>query len=165
MSKLKTLADDENAADVSETAAGTGYDRDFFLWTRDQAEALRQGRWTALDIANLVDEVESLGRWEKREIESRVLVLMIHLLKWAYQPDARSTGWRGTIEEQRRRIGMVLRDSPSLKSFPSEILDGEYRVARVKAAGETGLAEETFPVSCPFTIDQVLDEGFFPETD
>ena len=164
---MSTLRTERRAADDDrpETAApqDAAYDRDFFLWTERQAAALREGRWDALDVENLVDEVESLGRSEKREIRSRLLVISIHLLKWRYQPEQRLSGWRGTIIEQRRRLREVLEDSPSLKRLPGEELAGEYGIARLKAAGETDLPEDVFPSTCPFTIEQVLDDAFYPE--
>ena len=163
---MSTLRSDRVQADDPEPPSQEGaYDRDFYRWTQEQARALEEGRWDALDIENLVDEVESLGKSEKREIRSRLLVILVHLLKWRYQPEQRSSGWRGTITEQRRRLREVLEDSPSLKRLPGEGLAGEYGLARLKAAGETGLPEEAFPEACPFAIDQILDEGFFPETE
>lgn len=147
-----------------DAAAGAAdYDRDFYAWTQAQAERLRQGDWDALDIANLVDEVETLGRSQKRELRSRLIVLLQHLLKWRHQPDSRSSSWRGTIVEQRREIHAELRDSPSLKPYLAMCLSEQYEIARLKAAGETGLAEEAFPADCPFSVEQILDEAFYPE--
>ena len=110
----------------------------------------------------MVDEVESFGKSQKRESRSRLIVLLQHLLKWQFQPDQRSSSWRGTIVEQRGELNDELRDSPSLRPYVATCLPKQYATARLKAAGETGLAESTFPEECPFTIDQVLDEGFFP---
>ncbi len=143
-------------------AAPTAYDADFFRWTQEQAAFLKNGEWSKLDVANLVDEVETLGRSEKHEIRSRMLVLIQHLLKWKYQPAGRSSSWRGTIMEQRKRLILALRENPSLKSFPPQVLAAEYETARLKAAGETTLAEDVFPEACPFTIGEILDERYYP---
>lgn len=147
----------------SEDEAAISYDHDYFAWTQAQAELLRRGDWTRPDVANLVDEVETLGRSEKREIESQLQVLLVHHLKWFFQPSGRSSGWRGTIFEQRTRIAKDLKDSPSLRAFPGKILAQEDVIARLKAARETGLPEETFPADCPFTIAEVLKERFFSD--
>ncbi|MCP3053639.1 DUF29 domain-containing protein [Aurantimonas marianensis] len=141
------------------------YERDFYAWTQDQAAKLRARAHNAIDWENAAEEIETLGRSEKRELESRLGVLLLHLLKWRYQPEGRSNSWRGTINEQRRRIGREIVASPSLAGYPGQILYEEYPDARLKAAGETGLSEETFPLDCPFTIDQILHETFYPETD
>lgn len=160
MSTLRTQApkDGERLAEPP-----AGYDVDFHLWTVMQAKALSEGRWQALDIAHLVEEVEGLGKSVRREIRSRLIVLLQHLLKWQFQPARRSPSWRATIREQRREIAQELRESPSLARYPQECLADQYDIARLRAAGETELPEETFPVACPFTIEQVLDEAFHPE--
>ena len=144
------------------SATPTAYDADFFRWTQEQAAFLKNGEWSKLDVANLVDEVESLGDAYKNEIESRMQILLIHLLKWQYQPDARSSGWKGTIVEQRKRVLRRVAKSPSLKSYPASVIVEEYEIARLKAAGETGLAEDIFPAGCPFTIEEILDGDYYP---
>ena len=143
------------------------YERDFFLWTQEQASLLRsQGASSlALDVVNLAEEVESLGRSQKNEVRSRLLVVLLHLLKWRFQPGGRSSGWRGTLVEQRRRIADALNDSPSLRSFPASVLDAEYGTARIKAADETMLPDRIFPLTCPFTIEQILDADFYPDAE
>ena len=139
------------------------YDADFFRWTQEQGRLLRAGVARGLDWENLAEEVETLGRSERREIRSRLAVLLLHLLKWQFQPDARSNGWRGTLLEQRRRLQSALKDSPSLKGYPLEVLDEEYAPARLKAAGETGLPVEALPETCPYTVEQILDAAFLPD--
>jgi hypothetical protein len=141
----------------------TPYGTDYAQWCAEQGALLREGRLSSLDRENLAEEIESLGGSEEDEIGSRLNVLLIHLLKWRYQPDKRSSGWRGTLAEQRYRIGRRLKRSPSLRAFPGEVLADEYRTARLLAAGETGLTENIFPETCPFTIDQILDESFLPD--
>lgn len=139
------------------------YDRDFFRWTEDQADLLRARRFEELDTPNLIDEVETSGRSVKREIEFRMKVLVVHLLKWRFQPERRSRSWTSTIAEQRSQIRRELRDSPSLHTYPATILAEEYAVMRLLAAGETDLPDERFPEVCPFTIEQILDPSFQPD--
>jgi hypothetical protein len=139
------------------------YERDFFAWTQHQADLLREKRFDDLDLENLIDEVASVGGSEKREIVSRLKVLVAHLIKWRFQPGARSPGWAGTIREQRDRLRMVLDMSPSLKNHPVENLDHAWLSGRLLAAKETGIDFSLFPEKCPFTIEQVLDENFWPK--
>ena len=107
------------------------YEADFYEWTRQQAKLLRERRWDDLDLENLVEEVQSVGISDKREIASLGFwVLLAHLLKWMFQPGIRNNSWSGTIDEQRSRIGRVLADSPSLKNYPESVLVGEYDSAR-----------------------------------
>lgn len=115
------------------------YERDFFRWNETQGALLRQGRLSAIDIANLADEIESLGRDNKHEIDSRLTVLMANLLKWQFQPSARSASWESTLLEQRTRILRLIEESPSLAGYPATRIDAEYPVALLKAAGEVGL--------------------------
>lgn len=138
------------------------YDVDFFEWTQEQARLLREGRWQDLDLGNLVDEVESVGSSSKDAIESPLVVLIAHLLKWMVQPTWRSAGWIATIFEQRYRIAQIARKSPSLRSYPADVFHDQYRAARLLAAKETGIAYAIFPDACPFTIGQVLDDDFLP---
>jgi hypothetical protein len=141
------------------------YDEDFALWSAEQATLLRAGRLDGLDRENLAEEIESLGRSERYEIESRLKVLLVHLLKWRHQPQARSSGWKGSIYEQRVRIARRIRNSPSLRGYPADIMAEEYFFAVPQVADETGLAEDAFPATCPFTIEQILDPDFLPEAD
>ena len=156
----------------SDMAPAALHDGDFYAWTQEQAQHLRElagalhgrrdGLGQGVDFENLAEEIESLGRSEKHALESRLNVLLVHLLKWAYQPERQGTGWRRTIVEQRRRISRILQENPSLASHPAEVLAEEYSVARLGAADETGLPEETFPAACPFTIEQILDTAWLP---
>jgi len=139
------------------------YEEDFYLWTVEQARLLRSGELSAIDAANIAEEIESMGRSDRRELKSRLIVLLAHLLKWRHQPEARSRSWSSTIREQRQQIELVLEDSPSLRSTIAQILDQTYDIARERAAEETGLAEATFPDACPFTPDELLSRGFLPE--
>jgi hypothetical protein len=139
------------------------YDRDFCLWAETMAEALRSGNLAELDIANLAEEVESLGRRDRRELASRLVVLLHHLLKWQFQPDMRSGSWRGTLAEQRMRIRRLLQDSPSLRSVLDGSIDECYADAKVQASEETGLSNDTFPVDCPYPIESILSVEFLPD--
>ena len=139
------------------------YEEDFYAWTVDQAAKLRARAHNSIDWDNAAEEIESVGNTERNEIESRLGILLAHLLKWRYQPTQRSNSWKATITEQRSRIARRIRQSPSLRLFPSEVLGEEYPLARLSAIGETNLAEETCPAECPYTIEQILDPEFYPE--
>ncbi len=138
------------------------YHEDFFVWTQEQARLLRERRFDELDLAHLAEEVESVGRSEKAEIESRLDVLLAHLLKWKYQPGARSSSWRGTITEQRTRIARLFRDSPSLRKYPAEVYAECTLSGRLLAAKESGIDFTLFPEAAPFSLEQALDDNFWP---
>jgi hypothetical protein len=140
-----------------------GYDDDFYAWSMEQARLLRAGEFARLDIENIAEELESIGRSDKRQIESRLVVLLAHLLKWQVQVGFRSRSWLAPIREQRRRIGRLVRASPSLQPAVHQLLAEAFTEARERAADEAGLAETAFPAACPFTVDQVLAEDFLPE--
>jgi len=142
----------------------TSYNTDFYAWTIEQAERLKTGQWEHLDIENLVEEIESLGKREKQELRNRFRVLLGHLLKWQYQPDQRSNSWRSTIREQRRRIIQHLEENPSLQPYLPEALQAGYEDGVDLAIQETNLPEESFPTICPYTLDQALDAEFLPDT-
>ena len=139
------------------------YEDDFYAWTVEQARLLRSGELSSIDVANIAEEIESLGRSDKRAIESRLTVLLMHLLKWQIQSKMRSQSWSGTILEQRRRIEKLLRESPSLRASVNEALAEAYSDAREAASNETGLPETDFPAECPFTAEQVMSRSFLPK--
>lgn len=139
------------------------HDKDYYAWTQQQAEFLRQRRFADLDIDYLSEELESMGASDRRELMSRLTVLLTHLLKWQYQPERRGTRWRLTITEQRRSIRRLLADSPSLQPLLPGILVEEYRDARDDAIYETSLAKSRFPLDCPYSIEQVLNSEFWPD--
>ena len=141
----------------------TLYDTDFYQWTQTMALALIQGRWQDLDIDNLVEEIESLGRSEKRALKSRLEGLLMHLLKWTYQPEQRSNSWRATITEQRLRIQDLLAESPRLKPYLQTEQARCYANARKLAAAETGLALTAFAEICPYPLSTILTDGFLPD--
>jgi len=132
------------------------YDQDFYQWTHEQAELMKAGALSRLDIPNLIEEIESMGRSEKRELRSRLTVLLMHLLKWDYQPDRRSGSCKSTINTQRMDIEFVLKDNPSLKHNLEIVIDETYRFARQRVAVETGLPESVFPLSCSYTVEQIM---------
>uniref|UniRef100_A0A7C4VZK8 DUF29 domain-containing protein n=1 Tax=Desulfatirhabdium butyrativorans TaxID=340467 RepID=A0A7C4VZK8_9BACT len=136
----------------------TLYEKDFYLWTVEQANLLRTGALSQLDIKNLLEEIEAMGRSEKRELRSRLTVLIMNLLKWDYQPEFRCKSWESTIQTQRKEIEFVLNDNPSLRQGLSDVILQAYPLSRLKASLETGMSESTFPESCPYTIEQILGE-------
>lgn len=141
------------------------YDSDFPLWAEKMAQLLREGRWEELDLENLIEEVEDLSKRERERLLSSLRVLLVHLLKWQYQPALRSASWEITIRRCRREIAEALEDAPSLKRFLTDPawIEKTYRRARQDADEETGLGLEVFPVAIPFAVKQVLDPGFWPE--
>jgi hypothetical protein len=142
--------------------SNTLYERDFYAWANEQASLLRAGKLSDADIENIAEEIESMGRSEKRELISRLGVLLTHLLKWQYQPDRRGRSWQGTIEQQRYRLERHLGENPSLKSQLDTAVQEAYKDARYDAEKETDLDRDTFPADCPFAFDQMMDEGFWP---
>jgi hypothetical protein len=142
---------------------GDLYETDFYAWANEQAALLRAGKLSAADIEHIAEEIESMGKTEKRELISRLTVLLIHLLKWQFQPVRRGNSWRTTIRVQRLDLFRHLKDNPSLKSqIPGAVADA-YTTALIQAADETGLPEETFPAECPWSFDQIMDAGFWPD--
>jgi hypothetical protein len=139
------------------------YDVDFFAWTMEQARLLREGAFSELDAVNIAEELESMGKNNRRELGSRLVVLLMHLLKWQFQPNRRSPGWATTVRDQRDEIEEILADSPSLRPAVRDALSANYKRARRKAIGETGFPDTTFPADCPFTPEQILAEDFLPE--
>jgi hypothetical protein len=141
------------------------YEQDFYAWTQHQAALLRARKVQTLDLANLAEEIESLGRSDKRELGNRLRILVLHLLKWCYQPDGRLEGhsWEDTIWEQRTQLMLLLEESPSLQRELPARLARHYPLARRDAARETGLPLPTFPATCPWPLARVLDETFWPE--
>ncbi|MCK5354731.1 MAG: DUF29 domain-containing protein [Methyloprofundus sp.] len=139
------------------------YDTDFYGWTQEQAAFLKAGKLTELDIENLIEEVETMGRSEKRELNSRLTVLLIHLLKWQYQPIRRGRSWQLTIKGQRINFSETLEENPSLKPQLNTILKKAYAKSIIKASQETALDEQVFPSTCPWTYAQILDDNFYPD--
>ena len=144
----------------------TLHEQDFYAWTQQQTKLLKTGCLSKLDINALIEELESMGASEKRELLSRLEVLLTHLLKWQYQPALQSRSWVLTIEEQRDRIKDHLDDNPSLKN-PNTLqttLDKAYKYALRQTEKETGLAVKAFPKKCPYALEKIMDINFYPET-
>lgn len=139
------------------------YDTDFYQWSQQQAALVRAGKVHKLDCDNVAEELESLGISQWHALESRLDVLVRHLLKWCYQAGRQSRSWQRTILEQRRRVRRLLRRSPSLRRQVPTMIAEEYVSLRTQTALETGLPEATFPETCPWTAEQVMDDGFWPE--
>lgn len=139
------------------------YDKDFYSWTQEQAELLRNGRFSELDIDNLIEEVESMGRSEKRELESRLTILLLHLLKWKYQEVRRGRSWQLSIDEQRIQFEKTLNENPGLKPALDQIIKDAYKLAVIRAARETKISKAVFPERCPWTVAQLIEEGFYPD--
>jgi hypothetical protein len=139
------------------------YDRDFHQWTQVVAEALRSRDWAGVDVENLIEEVESLGRQQRQELRNRLGILLGHLLKWQFQPMFRSKSWRLTLREQRAQIRFLLKDNPSLKPYLEEALDEGYILGQLLVAKETPLEIEDLPQVCPYGLDDAIDDTFFPE--
>ncbi len=138
------------------------YESDFHAWAAAQAALLRAGRLSELDVQHIAEEIETLGRGERRELDNRLAVLLLHLLKWSCQPERQGRSRLLTIEEQRRRLARHLRDNPSLRAVQDEALADAYGDAVLRAELETGLLRDMFPWTCPYSFEQVMDNEFWP---
>jgi hypothetical protein len=143
--------------------ANSLYHKDFHAWANEQAALLRSGDVAAADIENIAEEIEGMGRTEKRELVNRLVVLLLHLLKWQFQPSLRGNSGRLSVEEQRYRLADHLDDNPSLKAKLDQAIRDAYRLALIEAEKETGLARSVFPATCPWSFQQTMDETFWPE--
>jgi hypothetical protein len=144
----------------------TTYDSDFYTWTQEQAELLRQGRFADVDLENVIEELETLGRAEYNSLVSAICRLTQHLLKWQYQPLKRllsTRSWKTTIDNQRTAIADLLEDNPGLKSRLHEAMTLGYKRGRREAAQESRLSLSTFPETCPYTWEQLTDEDWLPD--
>ena len=139
------------------------YDTDYLRWIETTVEKLRIRDFSNIDWENLIAEIEDMGRSERRSLESNLVVILLHLLEWQFQPDRRSGSWKVSIVEHRRRIRKTLKASPSLKPYLEEVLVECYADAVEQASAETGLSVETFPQLCIYTAVEVLDSEFLPE--
>ena len=133
------------------------YDTDYYLWLQQTAKSLASRNVDALDWDNLLEEIESLGRREKKAIKSNLRIVILHLLKWNYQVEKRSQSWIYSIAEHRQRLYDDFETSPSLKRYCQEIFLQVYEEARKLASKETGLSLNHFPETCPFLLENVLD--------
>ena len=138
------------------------YDKDFYAWALENAELLRQKKFEEIDIENIAEEIESMGKSNKRSLFSHLSVLMAHLLKWKFQPIRRSKSWTLTIKNQRFEITDLLKESPSLRNEIEQQFDHAYKKALIIASEQTGIDENDLPKSCPFSLEQCLDDNFLP---
>ncbi|MBW4517771.1 MAG: DUF29 domain-containing protein [Timaviella obliquedivisa GSE-PSE-MK23-08B] len=152
------------ASQTSKAQVSSLYDQDFCLWAEQTARLLQSGRYSEIDLENLVDEVEDMSRSEKRALLSNVRVVLMHLLKCKYQPEKHSNSWLSSIREHRTRLHDTFKDSPSLKRYFQETFDECYQNARKQASDETALPLGSFPQEPPFTPDECLNEDFLPGT-
>jgi hypothetical protein len=140
------------------------YDHDVYAWTQHQAALLREGAVAELDLAHLAEEIESVGISQKHALGSHLKNLVLHLLKWTYQPAGRQTGhsWQTSITNARDEMAILIEDSPSLERELVGLLARRYPAARRLAHTETRLPLDTFPGTCPWTMDQLRDPDFWP---
>ena len=139
------------------------YLADFNSWVARTAQLLREQRWQEIDLENLIEEVEDLGKSERRGIASQLTRLLLHLLKWQYQPQRRSDSWLDSITDARTQIELAIEDSPSLKSYSAEQLKDSYQRARRQAAKQTGIRLTVFPEECLYPLKLILDEDWLPQ--
>jgi hypothetical protein len=139
------------------------YETDFLAWIETTAKQLRNRDYANLDWENLIEEVESMGRNERNRVRSNLIVLLMHLLKWQFQPERQSNSWKASIVEHRGRILDDLEDSPSFRPYLDQVLEKCYKRAVEQAIAETDLSPSTFPDECPYTIEQVMDSNFLPK--
>lgn len=140
----------------------TIYNKDFYAWTQQQAALIVAGDWQNIDGLNIAEEIESLGKQQRREMRNRLSILLAHLLKWEYQSQKRSRSWLATIRVQRRDLLRLIKESPSLKSYLDEAIAEAYLDAKDLAVGETNLPSTTFPTHCPYKWNEIADEQFYP---
>jgi hypothetical protein len=138
------------------------YEADYLQWIETNLENLRNQDYERVDWENLLEEIEDMGRSERRRLESNLIIVLLHLLKWQYQPEKQSGSWESSIIEHRRRIKKALKESPSLKPYLTNILDESYAESVKQAKAETKLPLETFPQECPYSLTSILDDRFFP---
>ena len=139
------------------------YDTDYFQWIEETLTKLKASKFSEVDWENLIEEIEDMGRSEKRAIYSNLKILLLHLLKYRYQQEKRSKSWRSSIREHRQRLHRAFKESPSLKRYFESIIDESYEDARGLASDETGLNIDKFPEQCSFSIEEILDMDFLGE--
>lgn len=137
------------------------HDHDFYAWTQEQVNLLKTGQLDQVDWQNIAEEIEDMGRSEKRQLESRLEILIIHLLKWQFQTSLRSRNWQLTIKEQRLRLEKLLEKNPSLQPHLTAAIEDVYPLATISADRETGLS--SFPETCPYKLTEILSPEFLPQ--
>lgn len=144
------------------------YETDFYAWTEEQVKLLKHREWSQIDLPNLIEEIESLGKQQRAELRNRLSILIGHLLKWEYQVSKRSRSWVNTIRVQRIDLLELLKENPSLKPYLQEALQAAYIKGLALASGETNLPRTTFPENCPYGLEDIFSDRFYPgepETD
>ena len=139
------------------------YDRDFYAWTQQAGDMLRRGCFGEVDMEHVAEEIEDMGNEKKHTLKSQTRRLILHLLKWQFQPERRSDSWIESIDNAREEIADLLEYNPSLRPFAADLTNEVYAQAVKHAARETGLDRNAFPTTCPYTFDQVIDDDFLPE--
>jgi hypothetical protein len=138
------------------------YETDFYAWTQHQAKLLKEKQLAQVDLGNIAEELESMGKSEKRELESRLVVLIMQLLKWQFQPKRRNRSWRSTTNTQRDELERLIRLSPSLKNILYESITNAYSSVRYRFEDETSIKKEILPDTCQYTFEQIMDKDFWP---
>lgn len=139
----------------------TLYEQDFYSWIQHHVALLKDSRFNEIDAANLIEELEGMAKKDERELISRLIILIAHLLKWQYQPDMQGNSWLSSIIEQRAQLSFLLEDVPSLRNKISDAMLRAYPKAREVAVKETGLS--CFPRQCSYNENQLLDDNFYPD--
>jgi hypothetical protein len=139
------------------------HDEDFYGWAMANATLLKQKKYQEVDMDMIIEELEEMGRSNKHALISRLAQLVFHLLKWQYQPDFRGRSWEGSIEGQREEIGLLLQDSPSLKNKIDECFPVAYKKSKSLIKQETPIDLKLLPTECPYTLDQIMDDEFYPK--
>lgn len=139
------------------------YDEDYNVWLESTIQQLKSSDFSAVDWENLIEELEDMGRSEKRAVYSNLKILLLHLLKYRYQPDKRSNSWKSSICEHRQRLFRSFRESPSLKRYFETVVSESYSDAQKLASQETELGVNIFPDECPFSPEEILDIEFLGE--
>ena len=139
------------------------YEQDFHSWIQQHILFLKENKFAEMDIHHLVEELESMAKTDKRELVNRLIILIAHLLKWQYQPTMQSKSWKASIIEQRAQIEYLLEDVPSLAPYMKDAINKAHPRAVKVAINETGLPSSVFPKTCPYTIEELLDDNYYPE--
>ena len=144
------------------TAVAPDYERDLHQWLMSSAHLMRQRSFDEIDAEQIAEELEAMGKRERRELISRLTVFLTHLLKWQYQPARRTRSWQNTLAIQRSELSDLLEDSPSLRYELEHSIDRAYERAKLSAEDDTGLEAALFPQECPYALEEVIDPTFLP---
>ncbi|OUD13964.1 DUF29 domain-containing protein [Thioflexithrix psekupsensis] len=147
------------------------YEKDYHQWIEQHIQLLKTGQWHALDTVHLIEELEGMANRDKHELVSHLVILMAHLLRWQFQlkhlterwGEFQGNSWRASMIEQRYRVQAQLEHIPSLKNALNDSIIRAYPKAVLLAAKETGLDKNHFPIHCPYTVEQILDDDFYPQ--